>query len=82
MINIDDCTNKFKTKNNLKWACIPAHPQRILIIGASGSGKTNALLILITISQILIKYNYMQKIHVKQNINIYLTNGKSRPKGL
>ena len=47
MINIDDCTNKFKTKNNLKWACIPAHPQRILIIGASGSGKTNALLILI-----------------------------------
>ena len=47
MINIDDCTNKFKTKNNLNWACIPAHPQRILIIGASGSGKTNALLILI-----------------------------------
>ena len=26
MINIDDCTNKFKTKNNLNWACIPAHP--------------------------------------------------------
>ena len=33
--------------HNLKWLYIPDHPYRILIIGDSGSGKTNALLNLI-----------------------------------
>ena len=37
----------FKTEYNLKWPYIPDHPYRILIIGGSGSGKTNALLNLI-----------------------------------
>ena len=32
---------------NLKWPDIPDHPYRILIIGSSGSGKTNVLLNLI-----------------------------------
>ena len=32
---------------SLKWPHIPDHPYRILIIGGSGSGKTNALLNLI-----------------------------------
>ena len=32
---------------NLKWPDIPDHHYRILIIGSSGSGKTNALLNLI-----------------------------------
>ena len=49
MINFDDYTNENKTEHNLKWPCIPDHPYRILIIGGSGSGKTNALLILINI---------------------------------
>ena len=31
-------------KHNKKWPCIPGHPYRILIIGGSGSGKTNTLL--------------------------------------
>ena len=35
------------TKNNKKWPYIPDHLYRILIIGSSGSGKTNALLDLI-----------------------------------
>ena len=35
------------TKNNKKWPYIPDHLYRILIIGSSGSGKTNALLHLI-----------------------------------
>ena len=35
------------TKNNKKWPYIPDHLYRILIIGGSGSGKTNALLDLI-----------------------------------
>ena len=44
MINFDDYTNENKTKHNLKWPYIEDHPYRILIIGGSGSGKTNALL--------------------------------------
>ena len=47
MINFDDYANKNKTKDNLNWPYIPDHPYRILIIGGSGSGKTNALLNLI-----------------------------------
>ena len=38
MFNLDDIK---------KWLHIPNHLYRILIIGGSGSGKTNALLILI-----------------------------------
>ena len=41
MINFDDYTNESKTQHNQKW------PYRILIVGGSGSGKTNALLNLI-----------------------------------
>ena len=47
MINFDDYTNQNKTQHNLKWPYIPDHPYRILIIGGSGSGKTNLLLNLI-----------------------------------
>ena len=47
MINFDDYTNENKTEHNLKWQYIPDHPYRILIIGGSGSGKTNAFLNLI-----------------------------------
>ena len=47
MINFDDYTNKNTIEHNLKWPYIPDHPYRILIIGGSGSGKTNALLDLI-----------------------------------
>ena len=46
MINFDYATEN-KIKHNQKWPYIPGHPYRILIIGASGSGKTNALLNLI-----------------------------------
>ena len=44
MINFDDYANENKTKHNPDWPYIPDHPYRILIIGGSGSGKTNALL--------------------------------------
>ena len=47
MINFDNYTNQNKIEHNLNWPYIPNHPYRILIIGASGSGKTNALLNLI-----------------------------------
>ena len=47
MINLDSVTNENKSKYNEKWPYIPDHPYRIIIIGGSGSGKTNTLLNLI-----------------------------------
>ena len=47
MINFDDYTNENIIEHNSKWPYIPDHPYIILIIGSSGSGKTNALLNLI-----------------------------------
>ena len=43
MINFDDYTNENIIEHNSKWPYIPDHSYRILIIGSSGSGKTNAL---------------------------------------
>ena len=47
MISFDDYTNENKTQCNQKWWYILDYLVRILIIGGSGSGKTNALLNLI-----------------------------------
>ena len=52
MINFNDYVNGIafnenKTKHNKNWTYILDHPYRILIIGGSGSGKTNLLLNLI-----------------------------------
>ena len=47
MINLDSTTNENNKKHNEKWPNIPDHQYRILIIGGSGSGKTNTLLNLI-----------------------------------
>ena len=47
MINFDDYTQENIIERNSKWPYIPDHPYRILIVGGSGSGKTNALLNLI-----------------------------------
>ena len=47
MINLDSITNENNKEHIEKWPFIPDHPYRILIIGGSGSGKTNALLNLI-----------------------------------
>ena len=58
MINFDDYTNENKTKRYSKWPYIPDNPYRILIIGGSGSGKTNALLNLIN------NQPYIDKVHL------------------
>ena len=48
MINLDSITNENNNKkHNEKWSYIPDRPYKILIIGGSGSGKTNALINLI-----------------------------------
>ena len=47
MFNIDKIKNENNKEHNEKWSFIPDHPYKILIIGGSGSGKTNTLLNLI-----------------------------------
>ena len=58
MINLDSITNENNKEHNEKWPFIPDHPYRILIIGGSGSGKTNVLLNLIN-QQDHIEKNYL-----------------------
>ena len=47
MFNLDDITNENNKDHDLKWQYIPDNLYRMLIIGGSGSGKTNELLNLI-----------------------------------
>ena len=84
MNNLDSITNENNKEHNEKWPYIPDHPYRILIIGGSGSGKTNALLNLIKeqddIDKIYLyakdlsepKYEYLIKKH--QNAGIKYLN--------
>ena len=58
MIDYDNVRNENKTENNPIWQHILNHAYKRLIIGGSGSGKTNALSNLIN-HQILIKYIHM-----------------------
>ena len=71
MINFDDYVNEHKTEHNKNWPYILDHLYRILIIGDSGSAKTNLLLNLENQPN-LIKNICMLKILMKQNINIWL----------
>ena len=48
MFNLDEITNGNDKKHNEEWPYIPNHPYRIFIIRGFGSGKTNALLNLIS----------------------------------
>ena len=82
MINFDDYISENKTdEHNKNWPYTPDHPYRILIIGGSGSGKTNVLLNLIEnqpdIDKIYLctkdpyeaKYQYLINIREKVGLN-------------
>ena len=75
MINLDSIINGNNKEHNEKWPYIPDHPYRIIIIGGSGSGKTNALINLINEQNDIDKI-CMQEIWVNQNTNIWLKNVK------
>ena len=47
MINFDDVTKENIKEHNPNWPQISHHPYGILMIGGSGSGKTNSLFNLI-----------------------------------
>ena len=47
MINLDSIISENNKEHNEKGPYIPDHPYRIIIIGGSGSGKTNTLINLI-----------------------------------
>ena len=55
MINLESITNENDKKHNEKWPYIPDHPYRFIIIGDSGSRKTNALINLINEQNDIIK---------------------------
>ena len=81
MINFDDYVNENKTEQSRNWPYTPDHLYRILIIGGSGSGKTNVLLNLIEnqthIDKICLyakdpyeaKYQYLINMHENVSIN-------------
>ena len=80
MLNLEKIVNNINQQHNGKWPYIPDHPYRILIIGGSGSGKTNTLLNLINeqkdIDKIYLyardlsesKYEYLIKNHENAGI--------------
>ena len=70
MINFDDYTNENTIEHSPKWPYIPDHPYRILIIGSSGSGKTNELLNLINNQLDVDKIYLYAKDPYEKNINI------------
>ena len=82
MINFHEYTNENKIKHNSKWPYIPDHPYRILIVGGSGSGKTNPLFNLINnqpdIDKIYLyakdpyKKKYQYLINKRENVGLNL----------
>ena len=87
MFNLDDITYENNKEHNERWPYIPHHRYRILIIGGSGSGKTNALFNLINEDNIdkiyfyakdLSKYKYELLIKTRENAGIkYLNDSKA-----
>ena len=72
-----NCDESVEINHNLNWPYIPDHRYTILVIGSSGSGKTNVLSNLIKHNnQILTKFICTSKIHSNQSINCLLMEEK------
>ena len=65
----DDVPKENIKEHNPNWPQIPDYPYRILIIEGSGSGKRNSLFSLISQQPDIVKFIYMLKIHIEQNID-------------
>ena len=65
MFNFDYITKEDIKEHNPNRPEISDYPYIILIVGGSGSGKTNALLNLINNETDIDKFFYMLKIHSK-----------------
>ena len=61
MFNFDYIRKEDIKEHNPNWPEIPDHPYRVLIVGGSGSGKTNALLNLINNESDIDKINLYAK---------------------
>ena len=74
MRNLNDVTGESVKDHNPKWSKILNHLYRIIILGGSGSGKTNALLSLTHHQEkynndIIYNFFSMLRTHTNQNIN-------------
>ena len=80
MINVDKFTKENIKEHNPNWSQILDPPHRILMIGGTGSEKTNSLFNLLSrqpdIDKIYLHAKYPYKNFNLQNINLWLTNKK------
>ena len=67
-----------KINQNLNWPYLPDNPYKILIIGGSGLGKTNALLKLIKNQRPGVDKIYLYAKHLFESKYKYMTNGKEK----
>ena len=65
---MDSITNENNKEHNGKWPFIPDHPNTILIIGGSGSVKTNTLLNLIKEQDDIDKIYLMMKVNNRKEL--------------
>ena len=76
MINFDDVTKENIKEHNPNWPQIPDHPYRTLIIGDSGSGKTNSLFNLINYQPSIDKIYFHTKDPYEAEYQFLITNEK------
>ena len=70
MINFDNITEENIKEHNPNWSKAPDHPYRILVIGSSGSGKTNSFFNLISHIQDPYEVKYQFLINKRESIGL------------
>ena len=74
MINFDDIARENIRKRYPNWVKISDSLYKKLIIGSSESKKQFHLFVNLVTNQILIRFNHMLRIHLKQNTKYQLIN--------